>query len=762
MKRIVAVGLLALCLLGGLGVGLVGAEPAHGFDAVDPVAGDSIGADTQPSAFVTASVASETGINVTGEDNETIRHRHPDDLDPATADLEGWLLDRLGMRIETGASQLSERQYAAAREVLGENYTADVEGFVTVNGTDVALEALLIDTGSLQLELADLVEASNATRAQYEDALAAEDEERVRELAHELIAIADDIEGVTVDLEANLVAIDEDLGIETETARTAFRELDAAERAWIEEHVVGETLIETNLSVWTDQSSISFVDPLVATGQLQTVEGDPIGNESITLTVAGEPRQVRTDANGTFTVEYRPVDIGVNESIPVAYVPAPDSPYLGSEATIDVPIDQVTPELTVDPVAESVAFGEYIEVSATLSVGDLPVSGVRLNVSLGDVALGSLAVSEGAGADHLRVPADIPTGEQDLAVSLPGGDRALAGVSATHTVTVRETETTLSAAVSSVETGGATTALAVDGHLETVDALAVPDAPVDVAIDGTDVATVRTDADGEFEDTLDLPEDVESLVDAGGETLTVTLSYAGAPNLGPSETTEAVTVTLEEDTPGAPGANGAGGEGPVGTLETLVSENPGLVAGLVGLAVAALLAGGFLALYRRRAANADEEAPSEGPGEESVPSGAGPTTAMMDELDVAPGSTETLFDRASEYVAAGRPDRAVQVCYAAVRGELEETLAVARALTHWEFYRTYVEAGDGAGTQSEGATEPERGGETDEAEALRDLTADFEHATYSGEETTPEAARGALESARRVVGEDADVSLDDD
>jgi hypothetical protein len=154
---------------------------------------------------------------------------------------------------------------------------------------------------------------------------------------------------------------------------------------------------------------------------------------------------------------------------------------------------------------------------------------------------------------------------------------------------------------------------------------------------------------------------------------------------------------------------------------------------LAGVLVAAAGAG-FLWIRRRDTGVIIEPEGDNGTSPETSGEGG---SVMGDE------ATGSLLARASDQLGAGRPERAVQDSYAAVRAHLELTLGMGGPYTHWEFYEA-CRAADADG----------RGGDDGVEDALRSLTEAFERAVYGVEGVSEETARDVLAAARELCGVD--------
>lgn len=701
--RLLFVSLVAgLLVVGSAGAGGV-ASPATGVDASDP-GGQQWGAVSLQS--------NETAE----EDNETVRHRRPDNQTEDEGDLGGWLSGRLGNRLGEGAINISEGQYDFARDLVGDEFEERLDQYVEVTGNEETGERLN-ETRDKEEELATLLEEFEQTQAAYEAALEAGDEERARELARELVRLADEIESVSLELEDLLAEIDAELDVDLSEAIDAIemtREDVTDDRATI----IADTLVATELTAGTENATASFLDPLVVTGQLRTVEGDPVANQSIRLTITGNPVMAETDETGAFTVTYRPTDLPTGtQSVSIQYVPMGGVPYLGSEDTVTVSIEQVEPTLTVTEAPDVVAFGEDVAVRGTLNVSDVPVDDVSLQVRLGDQQVGTLPVSAGSFDGSVVVPATVPDGDRQLTVRLPGEDRALASVADSQQVTVRETNTSLSLNVAADGNGDDSATARVNGTLRTVDGRAIGGEEVTVRVGDQAVATLSTDANGAYQGRVAVPDDVAD------EAVSVTVVYGGDGNLAPSQ--QERTVNLSS-------ASGGASPGPSPDMSDSLVVGGAVVIGF-------LVVLGAVGIWWIRREDGEEAAAAEA-DEESGGAGTHVDEPGVDDGDAA---AESLLAQASDQLGAGRPERAVQDSYAAVRAHLELTLGMGGPYTHWEFYEA-CRAADADG----------RGGDDGVEDALRSLTEAFERAVYGVEGVSEETARDVLAAARELCGVD--------
>ncbi len=341
------------------------------------------------------------------------------------------------------------------------------------------------------------------------------------------------------------------------------------------------------------------------------------------------------------------------------------------------------------------------------------------------------------------LPASVPAGEHELIATVDGTDRAITSASATHDLTVRESETALYSEAVRTDDGD----LAVAGTLTTLEGTPVPGQPVAVTLEGTPVGTIWTDAGGQFSETLS-PGSVA--VDQQ-----VTVSYDGTnTNLNEIAVTTSVT------------------DGQLPTLVAGVDGWPRLAVVLAG-ALAVLGAAGSGIWYssssvRRRfrsrfgvgrksksqfgsSAGAATHSTDEGhSGETSLAQSTLSSTVEAAEPDSGSGPAPTsstksddLLEQADDRLSSGRTNEAVELAYAAVRLQLHTTVAgeTAQSLTHWEFYERYT------------------GPQTDDLELLTSL---YERAAFGPATVTVETAEEALLTAQALLKltDDKPVDLD--
>ncbi|WP_276253268.1 hypothetical protein [Halomontanus rarus] len=690
-----------------------------------------------------------TADAATQADNETVRHQDPDEQqdDGDTAAVRRWLENELSRQLGDSAVQLSEGDYETAREILGDDYQdryaqyVDVQGETggeaeepneTANGTgdgpsggESTADGLpggstndsFQELATEQERLADLLEEFEATRADYYDAVEADDDERAHDLARDIEDLAGRIEGRSQNITVHFETLEEDTGGNFSESKASIDETnrDVQETRDV---ITVEQFEPTELTIEPDgdpeRDGISFLEPLEATGTLRTENGTPIASQNVTLEIGSddllvrttETRTVRTDEDGSFTLEYRPTTLPLSTTnLSVAYEPVRGSGYIGSETNVPVSIEQRTPELSDLSASQTTAAYESVEVAGAMTVDGVPVDNVSVDVFLDDQFVGNTTVSNGTLDGTAKVPASVPEGERELTVRFAGADRALASATAGTTITVLESEGEL--AVTADRFGD--DHLNVSGTFTTVDGAEIENEAIELAVDGETVGTVSTDGDGTFATVVELP---VAPAELEGDTVELTASYDG------EDSSIAPTTTSADATIG-------------GADDSILSSRLLLGGGLV-LALAGSI--GSLLWFRRRDA-ADAGSSVDRP--QDVPR---PTDAPS---EPEPEPVEPLLSQAAASLSNDRPDEAVRLGYAAVRRAFQSRIEGSRALTHWEFYRRY--RGDGAETNSDSDADADAN-----TDSLRSMTELYERASYGVDRVSKTDAATVLEYARQL------------
>ncbi|QSW98247.1 hypothetical protein [Haloterrigena alkaliphila] len=685
--RALVLALLLVCLpLSAAGSGLAAAETAG--------VGDG---DAEP-AFGSVAQQESTDDDADNESNETVRHRNPDEYDENAdeAQLERWLSGWMSSQLESGAIELSEGEYELASQYVDEEYHDRLGQYVDVAGETERAESF-DDARSEQAEMTESVAEYEETREEYEAAREAGDEERARELARELETLAEEIDGSSRSVKTHYDAISEDENIDLRDAAAEIEAVNEAVQAEQEE-IRDAEFVETELTVESATEEISFTDPMTASGRLETTDGTPVADEEIRLDVGNQTLRTETDATGSFEFEYRPISVPLSaDSVSVEYVPENQSIYLGSETSVPVEIEQVEPTLTVSDVEpDTVAYGEPVTIGAELLVDGDRIDNVPLVVTLDGTALGLFESREGTIAGNPTIPADVPTGERELRVSLPFEGRALASAADSTTITVEETEPALSVSASRI----GEREISVNGTLE-AGGDGVQGQSIRLIADGTVLETMSTDGDGEFGGAVSIPEET-----ATGDVQLVAVYDDEATNLARAEA--ATTVSFP-----APG-------------DSLVPTWAWLALGLVAVALGT-------GAYRYRSGSKSGE-PEADRTDRDEPVSASDSTDSFD-----PSAARTLLARATEQASQGDPDTAVQSGYAAVRRILGPRIDARDSLTHWEFYRRYQDSESAADRSSD---------------VLRDVTEGYERAAFEPGGVSEREAETVLEDARELCVEE--------
>ncbi|WP_245853048.1 Ig-like domain repeat protein [Natrinema ejinorense] len=692
--------------------------------AVVVLASSGVGVVTAPATASPAAVATEPMVETSHsrllfqtddetDDNVTPRHRDPReyDEDGNLEALERRLMTRMVDDLEAGALSLEEGEYERAARSVDESYADSFDRYAeiaaeTAGENDAALFEL---AGENQGRIVEAVRRYNETKAEYERARAAGDEGRARSLARDLETLATSINESSRELRATYDDLESATDANLSTADAAIETVTEEIRA--EQATVRETeFVATVLTVDADREMISFSEPLTATGRLRTATGRPVGSEPIRLAVGNGSVRTETAADGSFAFEYRPTAEPVStERLAIEYVPANESLYLGSETAVDVSVEQVDPTVSGLQTPTAVAYGETATVGGDLHVDETPVDGVPLAVTLGDERIGRTETTNGSFEAAVEVPATVPDGGRELGVRLAYEDRALAGTTATTDVTVRETEVDVT--VSATRVGDAERTVAVDGTLETTDGSPVAGRPVRLDAGGTTLETVTTADDGSFAATVAVP---AGAVRSDGA---IVATYDGSGSNLASDTA-ASTVSFSTDARSWWG------------IPAWVWF--GLGGGLIAFLGAAVF------VWRRRGRSS--------PSSQSASAGDAATDTATNPA-AERSSTEiagAVLEHGRDALSRGRPNRAVELAYAAVRHALSDRIDAgdsSTTLTHWEFYRRWTDR------RADG---PDSDDDTAERALLRTVTERYERATFDVTDVSSAEAERVLEAVGRL------------
>jgi hypothetical protein len=713
-------------------------------------------ATTAPAAAGTSVDDPERGVTDTGSgavadraiaaQNNSTSHENPEEAaeDGDAAAVERWLTNRLSEQLEGSTIELSQGEYEAAREYVGDDYSERVDQLVDVEGeTDESGDDDEENDSSStfqraqenQTEYVSSVQDYRETRERYEEAKQNGNQTGARRLARRLNEIAAGVNETGVALVRSYETVtnvsDRNLDEEARTIENITANITDQQR-----EIRDAEFLQTNLSVELQSADVSFLDPIVVTGRATTANGTALTNETVELQFGERTTRVRTNGSGefalssnetddlsvrvtddgdlevavddagtaeattnesgTFRLVHRPTVQSVNESTAtVRFVPDGDSIYLGTEETVEVDVEQVTPTVTIDDAPSAVAFDDATTVNGSVAVDNVPVRGVPVVIRVGETRVG-VARTDAAGRFSLttRLPAAVRSGSTTVAASLPFEDRALASTAAERPITVLETDTSLTLSTTAVDDERVRTT----GTL-TADGEAVAGQTVEIRINGSVVETARTNETGGYNVTAEVP----AAARADG-TIQIAAVYAtDGTNLRDARAREIFVLN-----------SAAGPESPIDRRIIVVAA----------LALVVALAGGA-SLWRRRR---QSDAPT---SDRSVATDENDERLEPEEL-----SLETVgpLDAATTALEEGQPDRAVELAYGGVRQRLGDALDVHPVHTHWEFYRACQDAGLNG----------------DAAETLERLTEAYERAAYAPDSLNQDEANAVINGATGV------------
>lgn len=708
------------------GAVVVGSEPA-GVGAGVPATGvDSTASGTGSTVPPDGLISTAAGSAVVQANNTTIRHRNPDrrNEDGDLGAIQSHLADRMGEIVVDCSRAVSVGEFDPCERLNG-SYDETLSTYVEVS-RETRTER--DDESAREFrrarregrEYARTVRRFRESYADYREARASGNASRARREARELRTLADEAERTGGNLTRSLGNVTRG-GTDVSSASRTVNETTANVSRTVE-GIEGALFVETDTTARLGTPVGSFLDPVVVTGRVTTANGTAVADARVGLSLVRDgsvERRVRagtrTNATGHYRLRFRPVTVPASTLLAaVRLLPAAESQYLPSNATVTPRIEQVDAELTVLSAPTGAAYGDRLSARVRVTAGEtvaggtaigetaageVTVRGLPVTARVGDRRLGSARTgADGEATPGGRFPADIPPGERTLVVGFEATDRAIEPVAGRVEVTVRETGTVLSATVD--RTGNRS--VAVEGRLATADGRPLAGRGVRVGVAGRSLGTLRSDRNGSVEGNLTVPRAV--LPTGGPAERTVRLSFDGAGgNLAPAEAT--ATVRFE----------------PLGGAEPPLD---GLVLPVSALAVLLVLAaGGALLVYRR--------------SEEDEGSTAARGTGSTDERGApAVVDPEAALEAARAAMDAGDYDLVTTAGYRAVRRALAGQVGVGPEATHWEFYGAC--AADGV--------DPER------LEAVRGLTERFERVAFAPDEASRSVAAASLADVETVLG----------
>lgn len=636
----------------------------------------------------------------TPENATPVRHENPDEAseDDSTAALREALASRLGQRLEQSSVNLSEGQYEEAQAALGDEYTQLLSQYAEVSGGgdgggETTLESFE-QARARQRTISEDASEFQRTYQAYREAKAAGNETRARELARELLVLRTDIQQNASELNNSYTEL-QNAGVDTSTERDQLQTL-TQNTSEVETQVTTTEFTSTQLSARTVDPNGSFVDPIEITGELRTVSGEPIRNNTITLTLSSQTQSVQTTDTGSFTLAYRPVTQPLDaKPVSVGYIPSPTSLYLGANASVNVSLSQTTATVQFQETSETAGYGDRIITRGSVSVNETPVEDLPLTVRIGNETLTTGRTATNGTFSLERRLDDSPTaGSHQLTVTSPQQNRSITVTSADTTIDIIRYKPLLTATISP----RGTESVVLSGRLSGPTNRSVPNESLTVQAGNETITEVSTDANGTYEHSI-----ARSNLPANASMLTV--RYAAAES-------NLETVSATAMLPGRASTDG-------GLVAALQQPLPVIV--LVGALLS--LSGGGLYLYRQRQA---PQPPSEDPEQPGTDPSA--ETSNYD-IDTDPGPSLSAAQAALD---RNDGDTAIITAYTAIRTQIAEQYSMPTQSTHWQFY-------DAAADHDL----PVR-------DELKKLTAQYEQARYGPDHVTAATAQETVATASNI------------
>lgn len=664
-------------------------------------------------------VAAQEDSASTGNDSG-VRHVNPDSTsDDGDSDaLESYLSEQLGSHLSESAIQISQGEYDRAKGVLGEEYRSALDKYVDVageTGNEDTAETFR-ETRERQRDFANSTQAYRQTLRAYREAKQNGNDERARRLARELEEQADAIV-------QNGSSLRRTYGTLTNETTADFGEAETAVNLTIENvteqqaQVRDVEFVATNLTIRAESTRLSFADPLRISGRLTLENGTAIGGRRIALRIHNRTVTTRTDVDGRFTAQYRPITLPADAgNVTVRYVPNATSILFGSNASVPVEVTQVDSTVVVQNSTDSAAYNDSVAATARVTAAGTPVPGLPVALSVDGRRLATGRTTEnGTVAMNGTLPIGVRSGDRSLQVAIATPSRAVARSAATRALSVSETATDLT-----VQATTSDTTVTVSGRLTTANGGGAAGQAVEVRRDGTTVTSVQTGPEGTYRARFERER---------GQSYRITTVYDDpSTNLGPATAQTTVAVSRPGGDGSSPGllaevsgwvrgllpwsGGGIGGYG--NGARVFVTNNPALVG--VGLLV--LLLGGVALLVSRRGI--------EGEVEESTQTQSAVTRndAATDDGDVLAAARSFLDTDATA---------AVERAYRGVRWHLQARGIGTSAATHWEFYRAC------------------RAADIDDVDALEELTETYEQAAFGHRTVSSGDAESAIEQASQFT-----------
>lgn len=618
------------------------------------------------------------------ENNSTTHHVDPENTteEGDLLQVRGWLSGQLAGQLSQSAIEINQGQYEAGRSLIGDQYDSRLKQLVDVTGEtgsdeDDVLGETFGDTQRTQGDFSNTAEEYERTYEEYQEAVENENESAARRYARELQNTEERLQHLNRSLIENYTQLGNQTGIDFTEAVSSISNL-SKNVSTRQARVIADTFTGTRLQVTGESALISYEDPLVASGQLVTEEGSPISGREVTLRIGEQMKQVRTDDDGRFSLQYRPRTIAADTgSLSIRYVPRTNSQYFGSNTSLAVTVEQVEANLTILALPSSTAFGDRFDVETRLTFNGEPVSDIPVEASFSGYQLEErVTATNGSSIVRGVIPASLRAGQQNLRVGVPLQGRAVTAAAVSTPVSVRSTNTTLSVQGERFDASS----IRISGELTTENGLAVPEQGVLVSIGDSVQRSVETNQGGTY--TLFINQ--SELPDGTNSSVVVSVAYnSQGTNLRSTSITDEIEFEpfTESNVQGGNEGGTLPSENEQGGNEggTLPGGSPVVDLGLP-VVVTATVGGVLLVLYRRydRSPRPNQEGGTRPTGEST-----GRGEEKQQALDLSQG--ESLVDES--------PETAILWAYHTLREYLAVLTGAEDSDTHWEFYQKCREQG---------------------------------------------------------------------
>lgn len=708
---------------------------------VGPALGATVsGSQSQQIEGIALSAQSEQVNNSTAqtetENDSTVVHEDPQRVsdEDNRAGLQRWLADRM-TEVIIDCTEQARVGSSYACDQLDNEYPDWASRYVEVrreSSNEEIEEDTLNRTQRDAQQFLTQVEQFRDLEAEYREAKDNGDEQRARELAHQLLRESRRLNFTGNQLTADYTEFANATEVDLDPATDDVAEIQTNTTSRATE--IRETeLVATELTATVDADTGSFASPFVVEGRLSAADGAAISERDVRFRIGNSTVTTQVDSDGQFSLRYRPISESLGrQTLSVRYIPENTSLYGPSEDQITVDIYQTGASVSVTQDPSTVAYNESLQAAGRVLVNGDPAGEVPVLVSLGDTRLGSVITNE-SGYYSLsdRLPAGVPTGESRVVAQLAFNESALVADAAVTTVQIQSTPTTLSLRANRL----GSRSVNVTGQL-LADERPVADRAITLSYRGTTLETIETGPEGRYNATISLPDSVTAL-----DNVTLTATYSGRE--------ENLESAISQTNLTATESRSSGGLQPLlGSVLDFVTNNLWSGIGnlsplaILGVAVVILFAGiiAFASLFLNRLTplswlaglfkvavstiQGDRTQAAEDPATEKQE----PEAEMVEPVpdDIAPDDN-TLIAAARTQFSNGNTDDAVIMAYEAVRGRLIQELGYDSSITHGEMLQAY----------SNGAV-PER------ANALHRLTEAYERAAFSLHKNSRTTTRAAL------------------